>query len=514
MRLRRRILIAIILCLLLPLLAIAVVVVLILRFQVHLLSVSYNVKTDTFEVIQNSPSLFESLMRDDYNDLLETVRRNPALVTDPEWLAERNEGLAEKHSFLCFRVDGEIVYNGEPDFYSTLEAPLPDFREPDAERDQSVYLEGDSRALIRQIDIRGEDGSEQSLFFITDINHVLPQWKKTFFEVLIAMLVVLVITTLIVVRWLTRSVVVPLSTINEAANQISAGNLDCPLPVGKKDEIGRLQADFESMRVNLKEMSESRRRYEQDYHDMIASISHDLKTPLTAIRGYAEGLLDNVADTPEKRERYFRTIHTKATDMERMVEELTFFAKIEQRAMKYEFREMQVHGFLADCIEDLSLDLETRGVTISCEEHIPESLTAVFDPEHIKRVLVNIIGNSEKYMDKPDGRISVGVDEEDDFVRFSVTDNGCGIPASDMPYIFDRFYRGDASRGTKKGGNGIGLSIVKSIVSAHGGSVKASSAPGKWTTISFTLPRHSEQLPQSDDGNGGILWNRKISNPS
>ena len=301
MRLRRRILIAIILCLLLPLLAIAIVVALILRFQVHLLSVSYNVKTDTFEVIQNSPSLFESLTRDDYNDLLETVRNDPLLVNDPAWLSERNAGLSEKHTFLCFRVDGLIVYNGNPDFYDKLESPLPDFREPDEESDKSIYLEGESHALIRQIDMRGEDGSEQSLFFITDINHVLPQWKKTFFEALIAMLIVLTITTLIVVRWLTRSVVVPLSAINEAANQIAKGNLDCALPVGKKDEIGRLQADFESMRVNLKEMTESRRRYEQDYHDMIASISHDLKTPLTAIRGYAEGLLDNVADTPEKR---------------------------------------------------------------------------------------------------------------------------------------------------------------------------------------------------------------------
>ena len=516
MRLKKRILVSIILCLLLPLLLIAVVVWLILHFQVQLLSASYNRSTNMIEVIQNSPSLFEGLVKDDFNELLATVRANPLTLSDDAWVAKRNKELKDKFSFLCIRENGEITYVGDEEFYETVAGRLPEYRGDDSASEKSMFLEGESHALIRQIDYRTENDGEGTLFLITDINHLLPQWRRTLIEALVALLAALIVTTVIVVTWLYRSIVRPLTELSRAANQISEGNLDGEVKVGKKDEIGQLQQDFEAMRRHLKELSEQQLRYQQESQEMISNISHDMKTPLTAIRGYSEGLLDGVADTPAKQERYYRTINSKAADMERMVDELGFYAKIEQNAMTYDFRRLSIHDFLEDCFAELSLDLETQGFDFSYEERCAENTEALFDPEHIKRVIINIIGNSVKYMDKTPGRIAVSVTEDPEWVWIAVTDNGCGIPENDIPHVFDRFYRGDSSRGTKKGGSGLGLSIVKSIVEAHGGAVLAESVTGEGTTIRFSLPKSSsgEGTADGSGGNsagekGGKRWKKR-----
>jgi Signal transduction histidine kinase len=517
MRLRKRILVSIILCLLLPLLLIAVVVWLILHFQVQLISANYNTNTNMVEIIQNSPTLFEGLVKDDFNELLKTVETTPQLLSDRSWLEERNRDLKDKFSFLSIREDGEMVYVGDEDFYETMAGRLPEYRGDESTEGKSMFLEGESHALIRQIDYRTAEGKEATLFLITDINHLLPQWRRTLVEALIALLIALVITTFIVVKWLYRSIVRPLTELSHAANQISEGNLDGEVSVGKKDEIGQLQQDFESMRQHLKELSEQRLRYQQEAREMISNISHDMKTPLTAIKGYSEGLLDGVADTPEKQDRYYRTIYTKAADMERMVDELGFYAKIEQKAMTYDFRVLPIREFLEDCIEELSFDMETIGFEFRYEDHSAPGTTALFDPEHIKRVIINIVGNSIKYMDKTPGRITMTVTEDGEFVWIAVTDNGSGIHKSDIPYVFDRFYRADSSRGTKKGGSGLGLSIVKSIVEAHGGTAAAESVWGEGTTVRFSLPKRAagvvtgtaEDNDAEASGKGGKRWKKK-----
>ena len=488
MRLKKRILVSIILCLLLPLLLIAVTVWLILHFQVQLISVSYNMNTNMIEIIQNSPSLFEGLVKDDFNELLKIVREKPQQLADRSWVEERNAVLKDKFSFLCIREGDEIVYIGDEAFYETVQGRLPEFHSDETASEKSMFLEGESHALIRQIDYRTIEGKDATLFLITDINHLLPQWRRTLIEGLIALLIALVITTLIVVTWLYRSIVRPLTELSRAANRISEGNLDGEVAVGKKDEIGQLQQDFESMRQHLKELSEQQLRYQQESREMISNISHDMKTPLTAIKGYSEGLLDGVADTEEKKERYYRTIYSKAADMERMVDELGFYAKIEQKAMAYDFRVVPVREFLEDCAAEWQLDLETQGIDFRCEELCKADTKALIDAEHIKRVIINIIGNSVKYMDKKPGHIELSATEDAERVWIAVTDNGCGIPADDIPHVFDRFYRADSSRGTKKGGSGLGLSIVKSIVEEHGGSITVDSLVDAGSAFTITLP--------------------------
>ena len=184
------------------------------------------------------------------------------------------------------------------------------------------------------------------------------------FKILFYFFSIIVLTGMVLILWLYHSIARPLNILHIATMQIGAGNLDSPVRVISSDEIGELCRDFEEMRIRLKSILEERIKYEQDTREMMGSISHDLKTPITAIKGYAEGLLDGVAATPDKQDKYLRTIIAKAIDMTYLVDELSLFAKIEQNALPYNFTILNVGVYFDDCIDDISLDLESHNIKI------------------------------------------------------------------------------------------------------------------------------------------------------
>ena len=187
---------------------------------------------------------------------------------------------------------------------------------------------------------------------------------------------------------------------------------------------------------------------------LISNIAHDLKTPITALKGYAEGIMDGVADTEEKRDRYIRTIYNKANEMDTLLNELTLYSKIDTNRIPYNFVKLNVSAYFSDCIEELSLDLETKNIGLAYFNYADEGVQIIADPEQLKRVINNIVGNSVKYLDKPKGLINIRIKDVGDFIQVEIEDNGRGIAARDLPYIFDRFYRGDASRNSSTGGSG------------------------------------------------------------
>ena len=258
------------------------------------------------------------------------------------------------------------------------------------------------------------------------------------------------------------------------------------------------------MRVQLKKQIDTRLQYEQDTIELISNISHDLKTPLTAIKGYTEGILDGVADTPEKQKKYLRTIYTKAADMAVLVDELSFFSKIDTNIVPYNFKIINADNFFNDCVEEMSLDTEVKNVTLDYISKLKPDQCIIADLEQLRRVMNNLIGNSVKYMDKEEGSIVILAEDIGDSVKISVQDNGSGIDEKDIPFIFDRFYRADSSRNSKKGGTGLGLAITKKIIEDHNGTISAKSFPGKGTSISFTLlkegsPNASLELGEIED---------------
>ena len=311
-------------------------------------------------------------------------------------------------------------------------------------------------------------------------------------DLFVSALVILVFTSLSVGLWIYRSIATPLVKLRKATRNIKDGNLDFVLDVEGTDEFSELCRDFEEMRRRLKESAEEKIILDKENKELISNISHDLKTPITAVKGYVEGIMDGVADTPEKMDRYVRTIYNKTNEMDHLINELTFYSKIDTNRIPYTFSKLNVEDYFSDCAEEIGLELETRGIQLCYANYVDRSVQVIADREQIRRVIHNIIGNAIKYMDKAKGVIQIRVKDVGDFVQVEIEDNGKGIASKDLAYIFDRFYRTDVSRNSSKGGSGIGLSIVKKIMEDHGGKVWATSREGIGTIMYFVLRKYQE----------------------
>ena len=311
-------------------------------------------------------------------------------------------------------------------------------------------------------------------------------------DLFISAFVILISVALVVGLWVYRSIAVHLVKLKKATQNIKEGNLDFVLDVEGKDEFSELCQDFEEMRRRLKESTEEKNLIEKENRELISNISHDLKTPITAVKGYVEGIMDGVADTPEKMDRYVRTIYNKTNEMDHLINELTFYSKIDTNRIPYTFSKLNVEDYFADCAEEVGLELETRGIELVYANYVEKDVMVIADGEQIRRVIHNIISNAIKYMDKPKGIIQIRIKDVGDFIQIEIEDNGKGIGPKDLPYIFDRFYRTDVSRNSSKGGSGIGLSIVKKILEDHGGKVWATSRLGIGTIMYFVLRKYQE----------------------
>ena len=311
-------------------------------------------------------------------------------------------------------------------------------------------------------------------------------------DLLFTATVILVFTALSIGLWIYRSIATPLVKLKKATQNIKEGNLDFVLDVEGDDEFSELCRDFEEMRKRLKESAEEKVLLDKENKELISNISHDLKTPITAVKGYVEGIMDGVADTPEKMERYVKTIYNKTNEMDHLINELTFYSKIDTNRIPYTFSKLNVEDYFGDCAEEVGLELETRGIELVYANYVESGVLVIADGEQIRRVIHNIISNAIKYMDKPKGIIQIRVKDVGDFIQVEIEDNGKGIAAKDIAYIFDRFYRTDVSRNSSKGGSGIGLSIVKKILEDHGGKVWATSRLGIGTIMYFVLRKYQE----------------------
>ena len=311
-------------------------------------------------------------------------------------------------------------------------------------------------------------------------------------DMILTATIILVFTALSVGLWIYRSIAVPLVKLRKATRNIKEGNLDFVLEVEGNDEFSQLCQDFEEMRKRLKESTEEKILMDKENKELISNISHDLKTPITAVKGYVEGIMDGVADTPEKMDRYVRTIYNKTNEMDHLINELTFYSKIDTNRIPYTFSKLNVEDYFSDCAEELGLEMETRGIELVYANYVEKGVQVIADGEQIRRVIHNIVSNAIKYMEKPKGIIQLRVKDVGDFIQVEIEDNGKGIAAKDLPYIFDRFYRTDVSRNSSKGGSGIGLSFVKKIMEDHGGKVWATSRLGIGTIMYFVLRKYQE----------------------
>lgn len=301
---------------------------------------------------------------------------------------------------------------------------------------------------------------------------------------------ILILTATILILWIYRGLVPQIRKLTKAADCIKEGDLDFTIESGGADELSELCNTFEEMRVRLKTNAEEKLEDEAEQRMLISNIAHDLKTPITAIKGYSEGLLDGVAKSPKKQEDYVRTIHNKAIEMDNLINELTLYCNLDSKRIPYNFQKINISDYFQDCTCDLSMDLSHKNVELEYNDYTDGNVICVADPEQLARVVNNIVNNSVKYKGKQDLIIAFSIYDTGDAVQVDINDNGMGIKEEDLPYVFKRTYRGDQSRNTNEGGSGIGLSIVKRIVEDHGGSIWVSSTEGVGTKMSFTLKKY------------------------
>ena len=442
----------------------------------------------------NAVSLISGMTADIYEKIQTTAEQDPAYFDDADNLDRLNEDLNASYSFLALRTGETFSYMGGDETDRDILSQLPEYGDGDEEGGTSYYSTQRRNYLVKQTDFINSQGQASTVFVITALNQILPQIRSIFVEMGVMLVLLLVMVSLVLSMWIYRAILRPLSKLQRATREIKNGNLDFELDITEQDEIGQLCQDFEEMRQRLKDSSEEKIQYDMENKELISNISHDLKTPITAIKGYCEGIIDGVASSPEKLEKYVRTIYNKANDMDRLIDELTFYSKIDTNKIPYTFTKLDIGQYFSDCVEELTMELESQNITLNYYNYVEPGTVIIADTEQLKRVVNNIVSNSVKYLDKRRGLLVIRLKDVGDFVQVEIEDNGKGIAQKDLPYIFDRFYRADSSRNSSKGGSGIGLSIVKKIIEDHGGKIWATSKEGIGTVMHFVLRKYQEVL--------------------
>lgn len=493
MKLKTRLIIAFITIIALPIVLTIMVVLGFGSHQINAIDETYGIKGTTYKNLSNSIQVLNQLTKDDFEDLLETGKSRPYRFTDESFLEEINTKLQSKNSYLMIRKGNEIVFSGvENQTATNIEKELPKYDDYNSNSENGIYIGADLQVLIKQIDFKFLSGEERNAFIITDVSDIIPEVRQFVTDVIIAVILILVFTAIILIWWIQRGILGPLEKMREAAQNIKEGNLNFQMDFKTEDELGQLCRDFEEMRQRLLHSAEEKLAYDKANKELISNISHDLKTPITSIKGYVEGIMDGVADTPEKVDKYVRTIYNKANEMDLLINELTMYSKIDTNKIPYNFSTISVNAYFDDCAEDLLLELEAKNILFSYLNKVEGDPKIIADPEQLKRVIHNIVNNSVKYMDKEQGCIMLRVTDVGDFIQVEIEDNGEGIPAKDLANIFERFYRTDTSRNSTKGGSGIGLSIVKKVIEEHGGKIWATSKEGSGTIMYFVVRKYQE----------------------
>ena len=492
MKLRTRLIISFCIIIFVPVMLAGVTIWGFGEFQMKAIRQAYNMEGNAYDYLTNSIKVLSHFTKTDYEALQKVAEEEPEKLEEQAYLDEINQELTGKYSYLIIRKEEDVIYEGEAD--SEVAEKLPEYEREDSEGGSGIYIEGEEQVLLKQIDFEYPDQSKGSIFIVTSMKQVVPEIKKFMIDIGISVVLILIFTAGMLTIWIYRGIINPIKKLQMAAQNIKMGNLDFTIESEGHDEIGELCRNFEDMRCRLKESAEEKIAGEKENKVLISNISHDLKTPITAIKGYVEGIMDGVADTPEKQDKYIRTIYNKANEMDTLINELTLYSKIDANRIPYNFKRINVADYFNDCVEEVGLDLESKNIKLTYINYADADVQIIADPEQLRRVINNIIGNSVKYLDKKQGFINIRIRDVGDFIQVELEDNGKGIAARDLPYIFDRFYRTDASRNSATGGSGIGLSIVRKIIEDHGGKIWANSKEGSGTIMYFVIRKYEEVI--------------------
>jgi signal transduction histidine kinase len=285
--------------------------------------------------------------------------------------------------------------------------------------------------------------------------------------------------------WYDKNYLKPLQEFGESVRRITKGDWNYELPEHSFGEMQSCIQSFNMMREEMKQSLKLRNEYETSRRELTAYISHDLKTPLSIIRGYTESILDGVPDK-EKIEEYHRGIYKTVLRMEKLIQDLFVHSQMELNNLSINKKEQYMDSTLLEILDSEEHYIELNKRKIILNQPFSRVLVNI-DKNRIEQVLVNIISNAIKYSDDGD-TISISTNADSEAVYISISDTGRGIGKEELPFIFEKFYRGDRARNSKNSGAGLGLAICKYNIEAHGGAIQVKSKKGEGTTFILSLP--------------------------
>lgn len=435
-----------------------------------------------------------------YIKLRNLAKTNPDQLLDPKGgLAETIQQFETESLGIVVRKQEEITYFSQDLVEKSLVVHFPQFDANNLETRGTIDNAGRLYRYMK-FDFHFSDQVPGTLLVLKQENNILEFMTKWGILIILAILFLSVSAVLFLNYILRKTVIYPLEDLGIGMAEIRQGHLEVAVPTRTDQaalEVQQLTDDFEKMRNALIQCTDEQAKLENNRKELVASISHDLKTPITSIIGYVEGLLDGVADSPEKQAKYLETIHAKALSLNDLIEELFLYSKLDADAMPFHFEKIHLTEFLKHRIEEFSLQDQTAAIRLISPEPLASYVWA--DRLQLNRVLINLIENSLKFkaVDRP-LIIDLAIIENADTLVVSVADNGQGIPKEQLPFVFDHFYRGEKERSTQTGGSGLGLAIVKQIIDRHQGKVQIDSQYMKGTTVTIVLNKVKGGMRDAD----------------
>lgn len=304
-------------------------------------------------------------------------------------------------------------------------------------------------------------------------------------------IIAVIVTNRFLTKFIFKKIETPLDILTDGVHQIRDGNLDFHIEYNENDEFKSVCNDFNDMAVRLKESVEITQKNEQNRKELIAGISHDLRTPLTSIKAYIEGLLEGVASTPQMQQKYMKTILAKANDIDRMVDKLFLFSKLDLGDCPFYPEKLNIRQEIKSLIASNEKEYCEKGMQILCND-IPQDMEVYADPVQLRSAITNILENSLKYKDCEKVTVKIFCENYAEYANIIIEDNGPGVPAEALPKLFDVFYRSDPSRNNPNKGSGLGLAITAKILERFGGSIHAENLQSKGLRIVMTIPKEGQ----------------------
>jgi signal transduction histidine kinase len=383
--------------------------------------------------------------------------------TDPTWQAEMTAKLDNRDIEAIYRINDSAVFSTSADPFAKTNEQDTEIQHLSATLGETIY----SADFLTESD----DGPPGALRYVMPI-------------ALISVLSAIAGVSI----FLRRTVVEPLAATSDAAGRVAVGELDVTLPDSRVREVAEMNAAFSGMSAALQQSLDQQAKLEEERRLFIGAIAHDLRTPLFSLRGSLEGLATGIANTPEKQERYLTVAREKAGNLERLISDLFDFTRLEYLQQEPHREEIDLSELLKRGVDGAAARAEEKQIELVLTADTP--LIAHADVHMMRRSIENVLDNAIRHTPNG-GRVTIERGVRGGFAWFSIADTGPGIAAEDLPHIFTPLYRSDASRNSRTGGAGLGLSIARNMLRAHGGDLTAGNRDKGGAIFEGTITRSS-----------------------